>query len=136
MSKNNKAVQFTGYMKALGNATSETSDYQIGLYISSLYSIFNDIKTALGYNSFAEFLLNVLVKSLGSGSVQLDMVMNSDPTKSDPAVLGTYPFADVVPLKVSSVTNVETTTSGNGVNIPLVLGVSIPLAILRTYFVI
>lgn len=64
--------------------------------------------------------------------------MNSDPTKSDPSVLGTYAFTDVVPLKVSSVTNVDTTTTTttNSVNIPLVLGVSIPLAILRTYFII
>jgi hypothetical protein len=68
----------------------------------------------------------------------MDMVMNSDPTKSDPSVLGTYAFTDVVPLKVSSVTNVDTTTTTttNSVNIPLVLGVSIPLAILRTYFII
>jgi hypothetical protein len=68
----------------------------------------------------------------------MDMVMNSDPTKSDPSVLGTYAFTDVVPLKVSSVTNVDTTTTTttNSVNIPLVLGVSIPLAILRIYFII
>jgi hypothetical protein len=70
----------------------------------------------------------------------MDMVMNSDPTKSDPSVLGTYEFTDVVPLKVSSVTNVDTTTTTttttNSVNIPLVLGVSIPLAILRIYFII
>lgn len=136
MSKNNKAVKFTGYMKALGNSTSESTDYQLGLYISSLFSIFDEMKTALGYKNFAEFLLNVLVKSLGGGSVSLDLVQNTDPTKNDPSVLGTYPFSDVVPLKVSTVVNTDTTTTTtttNSVNIPLVLGVSIPLGILRIY---
>ena len=69
MSKNNKAVKFTGYMKALGQASGETSDYQIGLYISSLYNIFDEMRTALGYKNFNEFLLNVLIKSVGGGSV-------------------------------------------------------------------
>lgn len=96
------------------------------------------MRQALGYKNFAEFLLNVLIKSVGGGSVKLDMVMNSDPTKKDPSVLGTYPFTDVVPLKVATVVNTDTTTTTttNSVNIPLVLGVSIPLAILRIYLVI
>lgn len=135
MSKNNKAITFTGYMKALGNSTSESTDYQLGLYVSLLFSIFNEMKTALGYNTFNDFLLNVLVKSLNGGSVSINMVQNSDSTKKDPSVLGTYPFTDVVPLKVSSVVNTDTTTTTttNSVNIPLVLGVSIPLGILRIY---
>lgn len=123
-------------MKALGPGTTETSDYQVGLYISLLYNILNDIRTALGYKTFADFLLNVLIRSVGGGSVQVNMVANSDPTLNDPTVLEKYPFTDVVPLKVSVVTNTDTTTTNNGLNIPLVLGVSIPLAILRTYFMI
>lgn len=96
------------------------------------------MRTALGYKDFDEFLLNVLVQSVGSGSIKMSLVQNSDPTKSSPSVLGTYPFSAVVPLKVTSVVNTDTTTTTttNSVNIPLVLGVSIPLAILRIYFTI
>jgi hypothetical protein len=137
MSKNNVAADFTGYMKELGQGSSESSDYQIGLYINSLFTILDEMRVALGYKDFDDFLLNVLVKSAGSGSVKLSFVQNSDPTKKDPSVLGSYPFTDIVPLKVTSVVNTDTTTTAtNSVNIPLVLGVSIPLAILRIYFTI
>lgn len=137
MSKNNVAADFTGYMKELGQASGESSDYQIGLYINSLFTILDEMRVALGYKDFDDFLLNVLVKSAGSGSVKLSFVQNSDSTKKDPSVLGTYPFTDIVPLKVTSVVNTDTTTTTtNSVNIPLVLGVSIPLAILRIYFTI
>lgn len=138
MSKNNVAADFTGYMKELGQGSSESSDYQIGLYINSLFTILDEMRVALGYKDFDEFLLNVLVQSVGSGSIKMSLVQNSDPTKSSPSVLGTYPFSAVVPLKVTSVVNTDTTTTTttNSVNIPLVLGVSIPLAILRIYFTI
>ena len=93
------------------------------------------MRVALGYKDFHEFLLNVLVQSVGSGSIKMSLIQNSDSTKKNPTVLGTYPFSAVVPLKVTSVVNTDTTTTTtNSVNIPLVLGVSIPLAILRIYF--
>lgn len=95
------------------------------------------MRTALGYKDFDEFLLNVLVQSVGSGSVKMNLIQNSDPTKSSPSVLGTYPFSDIVPLKVTSVVNTDTTTTTtNSVNIPLVLGVSIPLAILLIVIIV
>jgi hypothetical protein len=86
--------------------------------------------TGLGWN-LELFQQNTLIKSFRVGSMIMDMSMNSGVSPVDPKVaLTTTKFSDVSLLSLGVVVNSGTTSSN--INLPLVLGISIPLAVLCT----
>lgn len=91
------------------------------------------MSTTLGYSSLGEFLQNINFMSITQASVNLNYAVNTDSVKvaNINTALTSASFSDLTLLSLA-VTSSTATTNSN-VNLGLVLGVSIPLGILRTF---
>jgi hypothetical protein len=121
-----------GNLKSIGSSN-VTSSYEVGAALGVLANVLTEMATALGYSSLGEFLQNINFKSITSGSVNLNYAVNTDSIKVENTntALTSAAFSDLTLLSLD-VASSSATTSSN-VNLGLVLGVSIPLGILRTY---
>lgn len=135
ISQNNQDIKFLGNLKSIGSSN-VTSDYERAAAFSVLGNLLTEMGTALGYSSLGEFLQNVNFKSLKQGSIDLNYAINSDSVKvgSTNTALTSASFSDLTLLSLNVASN--SATSSSNVNLGLVLGVSIPLGILRTFVVI
>jgi hypothetical protein len=122
----------------LGLITGASSNYELGKLLSVTSRFLNELGVkAFKFPNFNKFQANSLVKSIKKGSVVIDLAVNQaslTENSVDPntAVVNAQ-FSDVSVLSHSIVTNSD---SASSVNLGLVLGVSIPLGILRNYWLI
>jgi signal recognition particle GTPase len=86
----------------------------------------------LNFPSFYDFQANSRVNKVTSGSVVTEIAVNSDAVSGDAnKLMQTASFSDFAVVSHSIVTNSDSSSS---VNLGLVLGVSIPLGVLRTFY--
>lgn len=132
LSNKRQDIKFVGNLKSIGSSN-VTSSYEVGAALDVLATLMTEKASALGYPSLGEFLINIIIKSLTSGSVSLDYSVNSDSVKvaNVNTALTSASFSDLTLLSLD-VASTSTTNTSN-VNLGLVLGVSIPLGVLRTY---
>lgn len=121
-----------GNLKTIGNS-SVTSAFEIGSAIDVLGNVLTEMSTTLGYSSLGEFLQNINFKSITQASVNLNYAVNTDSVKvaNTNTALTSASFSDLTLLSLDVASSTPSTSSN--VNLGLVLGVSIPLGILRTF---
>lgn len=121
-----------GNLKTIGNSN-VTSAFEIGSAIDVLGNVLTEMSTTLGYSSLGEFLQNINFKSITQASVNLNYAVNTDSVKvaNTNTALTSASFSDLTLLSLDVASSTPSTSSN--VNLGLVLGVSIPLGILRTF---
>jgi hypothetical protein len=129
ISNKNFAMSVVAAMNSLESGSS--SEYELGLAISVSGRFLEELGVKVfKYSTFHDFQANSNIKSILHSSIATSFELNQDGLLVDPnTALNSATFTDVSILSHSVTANSE---SSSAVNLGLVLGVSIPLGVLRT----
>lgn len=136
LSNDNYAIVIVASLIILGNDTTVTSSYELGVAYGILARFFSELATKFGYKTLAEFLANSNIVKVKKASIEVTLNLNTETTLNSPstALNANTTFTDVALVSQSITTTTSSTAST--INLGLVLGVAIPLGILRTYLFI
>jgi hypothetical protein len=132
ISESSKDVTIVLYLISLGTDPTISPDIEIGLMYNSIFSYYIRLCKAFGFESHKQCKSKFRLARLFFGSVQLVSSLDNDGSSVDPATaVANTQDPNFGSLGVSVVNNSPSTESST--NLGLILGVSIPLGILRNY---